>query len=83
MLAVNGGTGLLPSNPSAERVALGRVAGLVAVHEPGLALLGGAVGPGLGVDATLELLLNAVVADGGGGIAAASLGRPRIPRPSP
>ena len=53
-----------------EGVALGEVAGAVADLEPPLALGGGAVGPGLGVDPALEVLLDAVVADGGGGVEA-------------
>src|SRR5207253_8425374 len=41
---------------------------LVAVEEPPLALLGGPVGEGLGAHLAPHLLLDAVVADGGGGI---------------
>ena len=48
-----------------EGVALRRVGAVEAPVEPLLALLGGAVGPGLGVDLHAGLLLDAVVADGG------------------
>src|SRR6266545_1226700 len=50
-----------------ERVALARVAGLHADPEPLDALVGGAVGPGLGIDRAAGLLLDAVVADRRGG----------------
>src|SRR5581483_4991373 len=55
-------------DPAGESVAGVWVAGLVAGREPVLALLGGAVRPLLGPHAALELLLEAVVADGGRGV---------------
>src|SRR4051794_5916923 len=52
------------SDVAGEGVAAARVAAPVAGAEPLLSLRGGAVGPGLAVDPTLELLLDPVVADG-------------------
>src|SRR4051812_42743365 len=51
-----------------ERVAVLRRAALEAGAEPLLPLDGRAVRPGLGVHLPLRLLLDAVVADGGGGV---------------
>jgi uncharacterized protein YciI len=53
--------------PSGEGVAPGRVVGAVPGPEPLLALLSRSVGPRLGIDPALHLLLDAVVPDGGGG----------------
>src|SRR5580700_6875564 len=49
-----------------QRIAGGDFAGVKAVHEPALALLRCAVGERVRHDVTLHLLLQAVVADGGG-----------------
>ena len=59
-----------PLDVPAERVAVVRLARLEADREPMLALLGGAVRPGLGIDLALRLLLDPVVADGGRGVSA-------------
>src|SRR4030095_14176576 len=67
------------SGRAPEGVALGGVAGAVAGGEPALALLGRAVGPGLGVGLALEPFLDAVVADGGGGVGGGGGGLPRGP----
>src|SRR5947209_7643950 len=60
-----------------ERIAPPHVARVEAGAEPAGALLGGAVGPGLGVHLAGGLLLNPVVAHGGGG-AQAVVEVPRI-----
>lgn len=59
------------SQRSAKGVAGGHVTGLIAGGEPVLALLGEAMGPGLGRDASLRLLLDTIIADGGCGVEAA------------
>src|SRR5262249_14759210 len=53
--------------PSLESIALVDVAGFKAASKPADALLGRAVGERIGDDVALGLLLEAVVADGGGG----------------
>src|SRR5947207_11525682 len=56
------------SQGSTERVALVRVAGLVAGREPALTLLRRAMRPGLGVRCSLDRLLDPVIPDRRGGI---------------
>ena len=64
-------------DPSAERVAVVRVAAAVAGQEPLLALRGRAVRPRLAVDLPLRLSLDAVVADGRGRVERLGRSRPR------
>src|SRR3954454_760628 len=52
------------SDRAVERVAGVGIARFESREEPVLALLGGAVGPRLGIDLALGLLLDSVVADG-------------------
>ena len=52
-----------PLDRAGERVALRRLAGLVALREPAPALLRRAVRPGLGIHLALGALLDAIVAD--------------------
>src|SRR5207249_3004556 len=52
--------------PGAEGIALGHVAGFKAAAEPAHALRRGAVGERVGDHVPLRLLLETVVADGGG-----------------
>lgn len=53
------------SHRPADGVAGGHVTRLIADREPGLALLGGTAGPGLGCDAFLKLFLESIVAHRG------------------
>jgi hypothetical protein len=68
-LGLVGADGVSAFEPG-EGVALGGVAAFEAAVEPADTLLGGAVGEGLGADVALRHSLEAVVADGGGGIKA-------------